>query len=78
MTYTVFVEGVLQQGPKTVEDVKSYLQEYPNIVLAKSNGYSHFWSEIEPFNQSHFQRGTIHLTCRKPGHVQGSSEVSFS
>lgn len=49
-----------------------------NVVVTKSNGYSHIWNEIEKFDpKKHINQ--IHLTTKPINQfVMGSSQVSFS
>lgn len=54
-----------------------------NVIVNKTNGYSHDWQEIHPFDEKHIRsvggQPTIWCTT-KPAttFVQGSSIVSFS
>jgi hypothetical protein len=49
-----------------------------NMEVSYSNGYSHDWIEIEPFDDSCFKSGHIYLTSKPVGRKMGSSIVSFS
>lgn len=83
--YQVFIDSV----PSEIEesDFKKY-----NVIVNKSNGYSHSWSAIEKFDKSkhfssvfcHVRKRVInyvptHLTVKEvDSFVRGTSEVSFS
>ena len=53
-----------------------------NVLVTKSNGYSHIWSEIFPFDKKYIKNvggfKTIWCTTKQCGFEKGSSEVSFS
>jgi cystathionine beta-lyase family protein involved in aluminum resistance len=70
----------------TIKEIK---EQGLNIVLSKDNGYSHFWTEIVPFNKKHIfytvdlvtgkRFKNLYCTRKKSfGGVKGSSVVSFS
>ncbi len=83
--YTFFLDG------KPIELTLDEASKY-NVVVTKSNGYSHWWSAIEKFDkQKHVRnkiceftgRDTLYIqkyltTKTETEFIQGSSEVSFS
>lgn len=71
---TVYLDGKILK--MTLEELiaKNY-----NVLVNKTNGYSHDWQEVVKFDPSLVQYGIqIWCTIREVGFVYNSSVVSFS
>lgn len=71
---TVYLDGEILK--MTLEDL--ILRNY-NVVVNKTNGYSHDWQEVVKFNPFLIHNGReIWCTKKEIGFVKGSSILSFS
>lgn len=74
---TVYCDG--QMHKMTLNELK---EKGWNVVVNKTNGYSHDWEEVYPFDESLIKNiggiPTIWCTTKPIGRVMGSSVVSFS
>jgi hypothetical protein len=68
--------------------IKEIIKEGLNVSVNRDNGYSHFWTEVLPFDKKHIyisfnvtdgkKHKYLDCTRKSIGRVQGSSVVSFS
>ncbi|MBK9723309.1 MAG: hypothetical protein IPO78_17235 [Saprospiraceae bacterium] len=58
--------------------IKKANSEKLNVIINKSNGYSHDWQEVVDFSIDIFHEPHIYLTHKPIGRIFGSSIVSFS
>jgi len=71
---TVFLDGTKLSMTKEELIEKNY-----NVRLAVSNGYSHYYTKIVPFDIKHIKNNEIWCTEKEVTEFEiGSSEVSFS
>jgi hypothetical protein len=74
---TVYCDGVMHKI--TINELK---QKKWNVVVLKTNGYSHDWEEIVPFDESLIQivcdKPTIWCTTKEVKQKIYNSVVSFS
>ena len=74
---TVYCDGIMHK--MTINELK---QKKWNVVVLKTNGYSHDWEEIVPFDESLIQmvcgKQTIWCTTKDVNCKIQNSIVSFS
>jgi len=70
---TVYLDGV-----KLKMNQNTLMKRKYNIVVNRTNGYSHDWQEIVPFSMTYVKNRTVYCTVKPTGEVKGSSVVSFS
>lgn len=74
---TVYLEGKISK--MTMEELKG---SGLNVIVNRTNGYSHDWNDSEPFDEGHIQwkdtNPTVWCTKKPVGRIMGSSVVSFT
>lgn len=76
----VYIQNEKYLGKLTIKEIKEIVKENEyNLVVPKTNGYSHDWEEAIEFKEEHILNiHNVYLTKKPLGRIMGSSIVSFS
>lgn len=76
----VFIQNEKFVGRMTIAEIEAYVKENDlNLCIAKSNGYSHIWTETVAFDKKLIEdKPDVYLIKKEIGRNLGTSEVSFS
>jgi len=75
----VYLDGEYLGEMDSDQVIQLVEEDQLNVLVNKTNGYSHDWQAVEKFDKEKHLTGRIYLTKNKEdGMVQGTSTVSFS